>query len=98
MSFERVVLMLIEMKDDKVLLDLPLAEMLVSAVTDGVCDHKGVVSVQVQIQDYSVVKDFSPQLRPSTCLYVPGLYYDKINSADDANYLKYHQKHGISYK
>jgi len=50
-SFERVVLMLIEMKYDKVLLDLPLAEELVDLVTDGVCEHKGIVSVQMQIQD-----------------------------------------------
>lgn len=50
-NLERVVLMFIKMQNDKVLLDLPLAEMFVGVVTDGASDHKGVVSVQVQIQD-----------------------------------------------
>ena len=51
MNLERAGFMFIEVKNDEIFLDVPFAEILIGIVTDSVCDHKGVVSVQMQIQD-----------------------------------------------
>lgn len=48
MNLERVGFMFVEMKNDQVFLDFPLTESSVRIIVD---KHKGVVSVQMQIQD-----------------------------------------------